>query len=70
MHPGISEFPSETFYEKRLQDGISFRDRPSPKGIFWPDALRPIVFYNVMVSAFFAVCRYCVLSVLYGISHI
>ena len=54
MHPAISEFPSEKFYEKRLKDGISFRDRPRPKGIFWPDARRPIVFYNVTVCTLFA----------------
>jgi len=54
MHPGISEFPSEAFYEKRLQNGVSFRDRPHPKGIYWPNPQKPIVFYDVTVSIFFA----------------
>ena len=54
MHPAISEFPSEKFYDRLLKNGISCCDRPRPEGIIWPDAQRPIVFYNVTVSTLFA----------------
>jgi len=50
MHPAISQFPSNNFYDKKLKDGVSPGDRPLPKGIYWPDARKPVVFYNVKVS--------------------
>jgi len=69
MHPGISEFPSQTFYESRLQDGISFRDRPRPKGIYWPNSRKPVVFYNVVVSTFFANVLLLQMYLLQGVSQ-
>jgi len=47
MHPAISEFPTDLFYSGKLQDGISARDRPSPKGFPWPKPNFPVAFVPV-----------------------
>lgn len=42
MHPAISAFPRETFYDGRLADGVTAEDRPAPEGYPWPDPARPV----------------------------
>jgi regulator of nonsense transcripts 1 len=45
MHPAISEFPSNTFYEGALQNGITVAERTRPQVLFpWPTD-RPHMFY-------------------------
>jgi superfamily I DNA and/or RNA helicase len=44
MHPCISKFPSVTFYEGKLKDGVTYHERPTPKGFSWPDKTRPLAF--------------------------
>lgn len=45
MHPALSEFPSNMFYEGTLQNGVSDIQRTLP-GLehTWPDAARPMYF--------------------------
>lgn len=39
MHPCLSEFPSNTFYEGALQNGVTESDRLHSNALFpWPDA--------------------------------
>lgn len=47
MHPCLSEFPSNTFYEGTLQNGVTIADRLY-KGIDfpWPVPSKPMFFYN------------------------
>ncbi|KAA8500020.1 Regulator of nonsense transcripts 1-like [Porphyridium purpureum] len=46
MHPCLSEFPSNTFYEGSLQNGVSAADRMSESFEFpWPQPDRPMVFW-------------------------
>jgi len=46
MHPCLSEFPSNTFYEGTLQNGITAAERAPLEGGFpWPDPSRPMVFH-------------------------
>lgn len=47
MHPGISHFPSKTFYNGRLKDGIDSSAREHPKGFPWPNKEIPVAFVNV-----------------------
>jgi len=47
MHPCLSNFPSLTFYEGSLQNGISIQDRVMPDLDFpWPDPSKPMFFYH------------------------
>mmetsp|Transcript_17356 Transcript_17356/g.31283 ORF Transcript_17356/g.31283 Transcript_17356/m.31283 type:complete len:854 (+) Transcript_17356:3455-6016(+) len=47
MHPVISEFPSNTFYEGSLQNGVSIAERVYEGLDFpWPVPDKPIFFYN------------------------
>eukprot|EP00792_Barthelona_sp_PAP020_P006651 TRINITY_DN3050_c0_g1_i1.p1 TRINITY_DN3050_c0_g1~~TRINITY_DN3050_c0_g1_i1.p1 ORF type:complete len:949 (-),score=282.10 TRINITY_DN3050_c0_g1_i1:193-3039(-) len=47
MHPALSTFPSATFYEGTLQDGVSAEERTLPQMKFpWPVANRPFMFYS------------------------
>ena len=49
MHPCLSEFPSNTFYEGTLQNGITLNERLQPGVDFpWPIAERPMFFYNTV----------------------
>lgn len=51
MHPCLSEFPSNTFYEGTLQNGITDAERMQlGVGFPWPMPNRPMMFY-VQVSA-------------------
>jgi regulator of nonsense transcripts 1 len=47
MHPCLSEFPSNTFYEGTLQNGVTISERLY-KGIDfpWPIPTKPMFFYN------------------------
>jgi len=47
MHPVIREFPSERFYEGRLDDGCSREERPAPAGFLWPDWDAPVAMIPV-----------------------
>ena len=46
MHPCLSEFPSYTFYEGTLQNGVTLAERTLPEVDFpWPVPKRPMFFY-------------------------
>ena len=46
MHPCLSEFPSNTFYEGTLQNGVTSAERIHPCADFpWPNPARPMFFY-------------------------
>ncbi|XP_022863828.1 regulator of nonsense transcripts 1 homolog, partial [Olea europaea var. sylvestris] len=46
MHPALSEFPSNSFYEGTLQNGVTINERQSPGIDFpWPMPNRPMFFY-------------------------
>ncbi len=46
MHPALSEFPSNTFYEGSLQNGVSEADRQAPDIKFpWPVKEKPMMFF-------------------------
>ncbi|KAK9810079.1 hypothetical protein WJX72_004466 [[Myrmecia] bisecta] len=46
MHPSLSEFPSNMFYEGTLQNGITQSERRHPGAAFpWPQPERPMLFY-------------------------
>jgi hypothetical protein len=47
MHPTIAMFPSDTFYESRIRNGILASDRIAPHGFPWPDPSHPIAFVSV-----------------------
>ena len=47
MHPALSEFPSQTFYEGALQNGVTLADRTLASDLFpWPRADMPLLFYH------------------------
>eukprot|EP01060_Flectonema_neradi_P034843 TRINITY_DN6245_c0_g3_i1.p1 TRINITY_DN6245_c0_g3~~TRINITY_DN6245_c0_g3_i1.p1 ORF type:complete len:1030 (+),score=189.36 TRINITY_DN6245_c0_g3_i1:47-3136(+) len=46
MHPCLSEFPSNTFYEGTLQNGVTQTERVKDIEFPWPDPSRPMFFYN------------------------
>ena len=48
MHPCLSEFPSNTFYEGDLQNGVTASERmPAGAEDFpWPNRSRPMFFYT------------------------
>ena len=49
MHPCLSEFPSNTFYEGTLQNGVTSAERIHPCADFpWPNPARPMFFYCSM----------------------
>ncbi|RYY38618.1 hypothetical protein EON62_00325, partial [archaeon] len=45
MHPCLSEFPSNTFYEGSLQNGVTLAERACPYDIAWPVTGKPMYFY-------------------------
>ena len=51
MHPCISKFPSMTFYEGKLKDGVKSGDRPTPKGFSWPNRIAPVAFVSTPKEA-------------------
>ncbi|XP_048229748.1 regulator of nonsense transcripts 1 homolog isoform X2 [Ricinus communis] len=49
MHPSLSEFPSNSFYEGTLQNGVTVNERQSSGIDFpWPVPNRPMFFYVQM----------------------
>lgn len=48
MHPCLSAFPSDTFYEGALQNGAGAADRAPPAGMGfpWPDPSAPMMFWS------------------------
>jgi regulator of nonsense transcripts 1 len=48
MHPALSQFPSNTFYEGTLQNGVTASDRALDEltDFPWPSASAPMLFYN------------------------
>nr|GMD79463.1 regulator of nonsense transcripts 1 homolog [Ipomoea batatas] len=49
MHPALSEFPSNNFYEGTLQNGVTINERQSSGIDFpWPVPNRPMFFYVQM----------------------
>ncbi|THD20660.1 Regulator of nonsense transcripts 1 [Fasciola hepatica] len=45
MHPALSAFPSNVFYEGSLQNGVSAEDRCKKIDFPWPNPDRPMFFY-------------------------
>jgi regulator of nonsense transcripts 1 len=51
MHPCLSEFPSNCFYEGTLQNGVTVNERQSSGVDFpWPVPNRPMFFYVQVAS--------------------
>ncbi|KAF5225373.1 regulator of nonsense transcripts 1 [Trypanosoma cruzi] len=50
MHPALSLFPSDQFYEGTLQNGLTEEQRDASRVFPWPDPTRPIFFYNTTGS--------------------
>lgn len=46
MHPCLSEFPSNMFYEGSLQNGVSVEERSLEIDFPWPIKSTPMFFYN------------------------
>merc|ERR1740138_219410 len=47
MHPAIAAFPSLTFYENRVSNGVGYEARIPPSGYKWPDPSAPICFEGI-----------------------
>jgi hypothetical protein len=47
MHPAISEFPSEMFYDGLIADGVGPMDRVAPHGFPWPRPASPVAFVHM-----------------------
>jgi len=47
MHPDLSVFPSNTFYEGTLQNGITMSDRTHRGDFPWPNTSKPMMFLNI-----------------------
>eukprot|EP00485_Elphidium_margaritaceum_P013219 CAMPEP_0202686102 /NCGR_PEP_ID=MMETSP1385-20130828/1897_1 /ASSEMBLY_ACC=CAM_ASM_000861 /TAXON_ID=933848 /ORGANISM="Elphidium margaritaceum" /LENGTH=1530 /DNA_ID=CAMNT_0049340613 /DNA_START=46 /DNA_END=4638 /DNA_ORIENTATION=- len=55
MHPCLSEFPSNTFYEGSLQNGVAKEHRTEELlSEFWPNPSMPMFFYSSMGREEFA----------------
>uniref|UniRef100_A0A6U0THT0 Upf1 domain-containing protein n=1 Tax=Pinguiococcus pyrenoidosus TaxID=172671 RepID=A0A6U0THT0_9STRA len=47
MHPCLSEFPSDMFYEGSLQNGVTEAERTSAEEVLpWPNPRKPMMFYT------------------------
>ncbi|CUI14807.1 Hypothetical protein, putative [Bodo saltans] len=46
MHPALSEFSSNAFYEGTLQNGVTAEDRDASRLFPWPNPNKPTFFYN------------------------
>lgn len=52
MHPALSVFPSDTFYEGSLQNGVSATQRTMTSFDFpWPDPSKPMFFMHTTGNA-------------------
>ena len=47
MHPELTVFPSNTFYEGTLQNGVTVSDRTYNGDFPWPNPSKPMMFLNV-----------------------
>ncbi|CAD8211161.1 unnamed protein product [Paramecium octaurelia] len=47
MHPELTVFPSNTFYEGTLQNGVTISDRTHSGNFPWPNKQKPMIFINV-----------------------
>ena len=47
MHPELSVFPSNTFYEGTLQNGVTTSDRSYLMNFKWPKEDKPVFFFNL-----------------------
>lgn len=47
MHPALSSFPSNIFYEGSLQNGVTAEDRKNKYNFPWPNPDRPMFFYCI-----------------------
>ncbi len=47
MHPALSEFPSNVFYEGSLQNGVNAEDRRKEINFPWPNPNCPMFFYCI-----------------------
>lgn len=48
MHPGLSAFPSEAFYNGMLQNGVTAEHRTWPNQFMtWPNPNLPLLFWNI-----------------------
>ena len=47
MHPSISEFPTQKFYNNMLKNGVNALDRPIIPGFSWPNQAVRVTFVNV-----------------------
>ena len=60
MHPSLSDFPSNMFYDGMLQNGVSSLDRMLPQvTVPWPDRKRPRFFY-ISTGKYFKQKRACI----------
>ena len=48
MHPAISYYPSETFYDGKIRDGITAAKRPVLEAVHYSNPLRPVQFIRVV----------------------
>jgi hypothetical protein len=48
MHPCLSEWPSNIFYEGSLQNGVTTKQRTPTTKFPWPDSATPMFFYSSM----------------------
>ena len=46
MHPELTTFPSNTFYEGTLQNGVTISDRTHTGEFPWPNKQKPMLFIN------------------------
>lgn len=57
MHPSLSEFPSNSFYEGTLQNGVTVNERQSTGIDFpWPVPNRPMFFYVQVFLKLYIIC--------------
>ncbi|XP_035673963.1 uncharacterized protein LOC118414200 [Branchiostoma floridae] len=47
MHPAMSAFPSQHFYNGQIKDGVEASARRPPSGFDWPNQNMPVSFVNV-----------------------
>ena len=47
MHPAISAFPSQYFYQSKLVDRVAASSRPAPEGFPWPQPAQPVCVVRV-----------------------
>lgn len=48
MHPEIASLPSRLFYSGKLKSNPLPAERPAPKGLLWPNIMKPLVFMDCL----------------------